>query len=413
MRNINLRRFCCPLRRIVFLLLTCLVLTLSTELAMAQTYTVLHQFTGGPDGAGPAAGLTLDAGGHLFGTTTAGAAGNGTVFELKRAGSGWVFSPLYSFLGGNDGAVPEGGVVFGPNGTLYGTTSAGGGSSHCSGGCGTVFNLRPPPRACSRTLCPWSENLIYAFQGPFVDDGDVPNGNLVFDPSGNIFGVTRGGGAEGAGTVYELSPSGGSWAEAVLYSFLQGQNDGQNPSGVILQETGSLYGTTTIGGAYGGGVVFELNRSGSSWVESLLHSFRPATDGNSPGGVVADGAGDLYGGTLFAGPYNAGTVWQLTQSNGNWTFNVIYANHQGECGVQGALTLDAAGNIYGATCSAVFELTPSGGGWNYTEIYQFTGAGGPNGNLVLDANGNIYGTTYSGGIGNCFMGCGVVFEISR
>src|SRR5271157_5903616 len=111
MRHINLRRIGRPLGRILFLLLICILAILATEFANAQTYTVLHEFTGGTDGAGPLAGLTIDGGGRLYGTTTAGGAGYGTVFELKHAGSGWTFAPLYSFGGGDDGAVPDGGVI--------------------------------------------------------------------------------------------------------------------------------------------------------------------------------------------------------------------------------------------------------------------------------------------------------------
>jgi len=249
-----------------------------------------------------------------------------------------------------------------------------------------------------------------------LDDGRGPIGNLVFDPSGNIFGVTEFGGVHSAGTVYELMPSNGSWTENALYSFLYSQTDGGFPqAGMVLEGTNSLYGTTADGGEYTGGVVFGVTRSGSGWTESLLHSFEPTTDGTLPIGIAADGAGNLYGGTLFGGPDDAGTVWQLSQSNGNWMFNVIYPNSGDTCGVAGPLTLDTAGNIYGATCDRVFELSPSGGGWNYTELHHFTGMDGSsaNGSLILDANGNIYGTTYSGGGGNCPDGCGVVFEISR
>ncbi len=400
--------------RILAVLFAAIVLSVC---ATAQTYTVLHEFTGGSDGGGPLAGLTMDTGGRLYGTTSAGGSGNGTVFQLKHAGSGWVFVPLYSFQGGNDGAVPDGRVVFGPNGTLYGTTLEGGGGTYCVGGCGTVFNVHAPARACSRALCPWAEEVLYAFQGGSTDDGLRPLGDLVFDPSGNLFGVTDGGGANFSGTVYELTPSGGSWSESVLHNFVFGENDGQTPqAGMVLQGTSTLYGTTADGGHYTGGVVFELTRSGSDWVESLIHSFHPTTDGNVPNGISADSAGNLYGGTLFGGPDSLGTVWQLSQSAGNWTFNVISPDPGDNCGVAGPLTLDSAGNIYGATCDEIFELSPSGGGWTHTVLHHFTGGMDgiqANGNMVLDANGNIYGTTYQGGIGNCSMGCGLVYEISR
>lgn len=160
-----------------------LVSVFAIQPASAQTFTVLHEFTDGADGAGPLTGLTIDPGGHLFGTTTAGGTGNGTVFEMKRAGNGWTFATLYTFLGdnGNDGATPEARVGFGPNGTLYGTTAHGGGGKRCGGGCGTVFNLRPPATICNRSSCPWTETILYRFLGNRVNDGFGPLGDLVFD----------------------------------------------------------------------------------------------------------------------------------------------------------------------------------------------------------------------------------------
>src|SRR5215469_6151792 len=115
--------------------------------ARAQTFSVIHNFTGGQDGGNPYAGVTMDGAGNLYGTTIFAGTSYGTVYQLKHRGSGWISNPLYTFSGGSDGAVPWARVVFGPNGTLYGTTYAGG-SGACSGGCGTIFNVRPQANAC-------------------------------------------------------------------------------------------------------------------------------------------------------------------------------------------------------------------------------------------------------------------------
>src|SRR5271157_3274072 len=138
-----------------------------SQSAQAQTYTVIHNFTGGQDGSHPYAGLTIDRGGHLYGTAANGAAGYGTVFKLSHQDSGWVFNPLYSFKGGNDAAYPGARVIIGPDGSLYGTALGGG--TGCGGvGCGAVFNLRPPATACKTALCSWAETVIHRFAG---DDG--------------------------------------------------------------------------------------------------------------------------------------------------------------------------------------------------------------------------------------------------
>ncbi len=242
---------------------------IATQSTQAQTFTVLHTFTGGHDGGNPNAGVTIN-GRNLYGTAYYGGAGYGTVYELKHAGSGWTLNPLYTFTGGSDGAYPRARVIFGPNGTLYGTTVLGG-TGECSiVGCGTVFNLRPSATTCRATLCPWTETVLYAFKGS--PDGNYPElGDLLFDHAGNIYGTTVSGGV--SGTVYELTPSGSGWTESVLYSFLGAPGDGYGPySGVIFDNAGNLYGTTAGGGTGGGGTVFELMYPG--WTESIVNSFR-------------------------------------------------------------------------------------------------------------------------------------------
>jgi len=392
---------------------------INASTAQAQTYQVLYNFTGGQDGAYPEAGLTMDRGGNLYGTAYQGGGTNrGTVFKLARKGSGWVFSPLYSFTGREDGGAPIARVVFGPDGSLYGTTEFGG--RNCGVGCGTVFNLKPPATVCKSALCSWTEIVIYAFSGS--NDGANPGyGDLTFDRAGHIYGTTYFGGNDAQGVVYELAPSNGSWTERETYLFT-GANDGGNPySSVIFDEAGNLYGTAYAGGAHGYGTVFQLTPSGSGWTENTLGAFQSASDGGKPfGGVVFDNAGNLYGATSSGGTGSGGTAYELMPSNGSWTFSVVYG-FTGSAylpGPYGSLAMDARGNLYGTTnkdgthgAGSVFKLTPSSGGWTETDLYDFAnGSEGaiPYGSVLIDANGNLYGTASQGGAN----GYGVVWEIT-
>src|SRR5271166_3676379 len=255
-----------------------IVLVLAVVLAPSaqpQTFIVLHDFTGGQDGRYPLAGLSIDKAGNLYGTAAnGGSAGLGTVFKLSHKGSGWTFSPLYSFLGGDDGAEPYARVVIGPDGSLYGTTNSAANLGCFQGyGCGTVFNLRPPPRACTTALCPWKETVLYSFTGG-SDGGNPWSADLVFDQTGSLYGTTAYGGRMGCysscGVVYKLTPSSGGWMETVLYSFTGG-NDGGNPAGgVIFDQAGNLYGVTTDAGPSRQGTVYELTPSGSGWTENTI-----------------------------------------------------------------------------------------------------------------------------------------------
>ena len=186
----------------------------ATRSAQAQTFTVIHTFTQGADGGNPGDGFTIDRGGTLWGTTQTGGVGqNGTVFKMSKKGTDWIFSPLYKFAVGSDGNDPVGRVIFGPNGTLYGTTQTGGGIGCLSYGCGTVFNLRPSPTAPATPLSPWIETVLHRFSGN--PDGAFPWSAVVFDQKGNLYGTTPYGGSSNQGAVFKLKPQGG-WS---LYSF--------------------------------------------------------------------------------------------------------------------------------------------------------------------------------------------------
>jgi uncharacterized repeat protein (TIGR03803 family) len=365
---------------------------LAAPAAQAQTFTVIHTFTG-LEGAGPSAGLTMDPAGNLYGTTGGGGtARQGTVFKLTAKNSGWIFSSLYSFQGGTDGANPEARVVIGPDGSLYGTTQQGGDPDCLYGqGCGTIFNLRPPLTPCRSILCPWIETVLHRFT---VDDGG-PGGDLIFDSQGNLYGTTSAG-------VYQLTRSNGGWTFSVIY-----QSDAGGRYGVIFDHAGNLYGTTF---ATLMDTVYELTPSPSGWVETVLHTLNNGTDGSFPAGLIFDPAGNLYGGDFDGGPNNGGTVFELSPSSGGWTYTMLRAftgnGSGGPC--CGSLVMDPGGSLFGTTqgngaygYGSLFKLTPSGGGWTYDDLHDFPliGSDGcdPNNGLVLDRSGNLYGTAAASG----------------
>lgn len=432
------------------------------------TETVLYSFTGGIDGAFSNFGVVFDASGAVYGTTEDGGGspncdgGCGIVFKLTPPTSGrgpWTRTVLYSFKGGNDGSAPNGPLIFGPSGALYGTTALGG-SSGCPFGCGTVYKLTPPPGAGA----PWIETVLSRFRGG--SDGQFPFAGLVFDRSGALYGTTNTGGilsacgGSGCGTVFKLTPPvgrGTDWTRTILYSFRGGYVNG--PDGAFPQQpltldrSGALYGTTSSGGPSGVGTVFRLTpqpRGGTPWVETVLHSFgASADDGNYPSGSLAFGAdGALYGTTEFGGTPTCieprfcesfGTVYRLEPSQRGqtqWIETVLYSftGGSGGAGPLAGVVSDRSGTLYGTTnsggissagcnsgCGTVYKLAPPPGGktpWIETTLYSFIGGNdgnGPSGgSLVADVNGNLYGTTSQGGGGICPSGngCGTVFELA-
>jgi len=245
----------------VYLFATLALALVAIQSAQAQTFSVIHNFTGGSDGSNPRAGLTIDAAGNFYGTNNGGS-GFGTVFKLKPSGSSWILTPLYGFPQETDGDLLEDGVIIGPNGGLYGTTFAGGKFYY-----GTVYNLRPPAGFCKIVSCPWAHSLLYNFTDG--SDGGYPDGDLVFDQAGNIYGTTARGGSGGDGTVFELDTLGN---ETVLHSFSGGADGSEPAAGLIKDEVGNLYGTTLFGGRNiqcpplgtgGCGTVFKLDTTGT------------------------------------------------------------------------------------------------------------------------------------------------------
>ncbi len=418
---------------LLFLIFLLLFLTLTAEPVQGQSYQVLYAFNGNPgNGAGPAFpsnGVTMDRLGNIYGATQ----GNGTlgqfgsVYKLSHSGSQWLLTALHIFYDWDTqyGESP-GGITVAQNGSVYGVAAEGGSGS--PPGNGTFFNIRPQPEAPRTAVSPWLTTVLYAFQGQ--PDSSGPNWVLTFDGASNIYGAAGGGGLYGAGTVYELTESNGQWAENILYNFTGGSDGGGPGGGVILDNAGNLYGTTGSGGnptcqgPPGCGVVFELTPSGSGWTETVLYTFQDGDDGAYPsGGLVFDHAGNLYGMTKQGGTAGWGTVYELSPSDGGWSFNVLY-NFPAVSVPSASLITDSAGDLYGVIGfgglygnGTIFELTPSDGGWTYRDLYDFPANGGygtnPNGPLYMDTHGNLYGTTQAGGDYQvCESGCGVVFEIT-
>lgn len=408
-------------RGIASVFLLSLVL-LFAQSALAQSYAVIHSFTGQADGAYPFTGLTIDAGDRMYGTTFGGGNGGyGTVFSLDASGSGWILSTLYSFSDGNDGAGPIAPLVFGPDGALYGSTSAGGGgpclTSNNYRGCGTIFKLLPPPRSPASVVYSWTSSILYRFNGT---DGSYPQGDLTFDASGTMYGTTVNGGTPGWGLVYSLTQSHGNWTENILYQ-ARNNGDGQYPwGGVVFDASGNIYGILAAGGQNGFGAIYKLAHSGSGWQENTLHTFSfQGNDGAYPqSGLIKDASGNLYGATTHL-PGAGGSAFELTPSGGDWNYNFLDSFSGGiNVGPEDKLVMDAAGNLYGTTFAdgqygygSVFQLRRSGGSWSYRSLHDFTGGrdgGNPMSALAFDSSGNIYGTASAGGDHNV----GVVFKIT-
>jgi uncharacterized repeat protein (TIGR03803 family) len=322
---------------------------------------------------------------------------------------------IHRFQGGGDGAWPGGGLIADAVGDLYGTTMLGGGSFGCGKirqkpiGCGTVFELTPTNSG--RT---WTETVLYAFQGG--SDGEEPEGSLVFDSAGNLYGTTSAYGYIGKGTMFQLSPpaqQGGAWSETVIYRF-SGYNDGFFPVGLIIDQQGNLYGEEPgyPEGSYGD--VFELSPppvQGGTWTYNVLYTFKGGADGNEPlGGLIIDRSGNLYGTTATGGAGSRGTVFELKHPIGKakaWAERVLYAftGQTDGGGPVGGVAVDKKRNLFGTTSyggqsgdGTVFELSPTGrGGWTETVLHSFDRNNEgyiPEARVVLDKWGNIFSTTF-------------------
>jgi len=337
--------------------------------------TVIHSFKGGYDGNSPW-GIVMDAQGNIYGNVTEGfGVGPGRVFKLSpKTGGGWGYQVIYIFgTTNNDGLYPEGSPVLDSNGNLYGTTYNGGLiETGCPSGCGIVYELSPTDSGF------WTETIVHDFIGGSTD-GALPTAGMTFDSAGNLFGVTGLGGSAGAGTVFELTPSGSGWTESLVHAFANYPADGAGPvAAVTIDAAGNIYGTTYSGGAFTNsgcfgacGAVYEISPvSGGGWTEKLLHSFNYTTEGAlSRTGVALDSAGHLYGLTFTYPNTLAGAAYKLSgNSAGQWKITVLYvlgsASGDGGNSVTTPI-LDAAGDLYAGTevfgahqGGNVFKLSP-------------------------------------------------------
>ena len=406
------------------------VLCAMTAIALpAQTFTS-HSFYGA-NGTNPVGAMVQVTNGDLYGTTTGGGAKqNGTIFKLTPSGK---LTTVYSFCsqsGCTDGSGPQGALVQATNGYLYGTTEYGGSSTSCYGGCGTVFKISPSGTLttlynfCSQTNC---------------TDGETPFAGLVQATNGSFYGTTYGGGANGLGTVFKITPGG---TLTTLYSFCSQANctDGKSPIAGLVQATnGYLYGTTFFGGANGDfGTLFKISPSGTL---TTLYSFcaeSGCTDGANPYAVLVQATnGDLYGTTEYggAGAYcpneQCGAFFKITLAG---TLTTLYSFcSQSGCadGVtpEGGLVQATDGDLYGTTyaggggagcaggnCGTIFKISPSG---TLTKLHTFcsqlncTDGADPVAGLVQATNGDFYGTTFLAGAYNQLSGgYGTFFHLS-
>jgi uncharacterized repeat protein (TIGR03803 family) len=348
------------------------------------------------------------------------------VYELVNNGGGsYTHETLYDFTCSDDGGNPFGGVVMDSGGNLYGTAQHNG-----AYGAGVVYEL------VNHGDGSYEFEVIHSFSKG-KGGGAFPVGNLVRF-KGSLHGVTYGGGGGncdgGCGAVYRLSKSGGKWVETVLHVF-KDRADGHWPNaGVVVDSAGNIYGTTSLGGSLGYGIVFKLSSQGGSveipsdessgsYKETILHSFDGAGDGcYLTSGLIVDSVGNLYGTALMCGDYGDGTVYQLKHSGSKYQFRVILSfngtNGEYPYNETSNLALDSAGNVYGTAQEGgahsegtVFKL--AAGSFLYTDLHDFNNDGkdgySPSGGVSLDSLGELYGTTTLGGS----YGYGTVWQIAN
>ncbi len=351
------------------------VFALERTAGAGYRHRVLHSFAGGSkDGMNPSDLIMWD--GNLYGTTGSGGSGScdggcGTVFQLKPSGKAFVETILYDFQGGPaDAASPHRLIVDRLDGTIYGTALSGG---PC--GCGAIFRLK---RANGR----YAETILYDFQGA-PTDGNGPS-SLVLGAHGVLTGTTYLGGPNwcqlsssggDCGVVFQLTPAVSRYVESILYNFRGAWDgavsaDGASPNRIIAGANGTFYGTTSVGGAGNAGTFFELQRSGTGYAESVVHSFGGTGDGKYPSGSLTFDGRNLYGTTGSGG------------------------SHGSECDYGG--------------CGTIFELAPSGSKFDESVAYSFGGSrpGIEPVGVVVGPDGKLFGgtsqTSYNEGDGTLF-----------
>jgi uncharacterized repeat protein (TIGR03803 family) len=325
------------------------------------------------------------------------------------------YKVIYNFTGGQDGADPVG-LTIDNAGNVYGAANYGGLlGGKCESGCGTVLKLKQVNSA-------WLLTPLYAFQGG--SDGLFPLAAVALDQNSSLYGTTTRGGLAGTGTVFNLKPPSiacrtalCSWNETLLYQFTDGSDGGFPDSVLVFDQNGNIFSTAPFGGGpQNAGVVYELSPSGGEWTESVLYAFAGRNDGFEPRGVIRDQAGSLYGVNYSGGANGDGLAYQLVPTGNGWTRNILHKFQFSDGGLpMGGLISDKSGNLYGTTTSygpgrngTVFMLSPSGGTWTLTVLHSFSGRANPSASLTVDAAGNLYGTSQSDGS----LGCGTVFKLT-
>ena len=356
--------------------------------ATEGTYTILHKFQNGADGANPGAKVVLDDAGNIYGTTDFGNIhGYGTVFKVAPDGT---YTRLYSFTGGADGSQPDGAVTLMANGSMIGTTTSGG-----ANGNGTLFKLSAKGKL----------KVLHDFTS---DDGSEARGNLYRDKLGNFYGTALFGGANFDGTVFKYGFDG---TFTILHTF--NATDGEFPEhGVVADAAGNLFGVTAFGGANDQGTVFKIDTAGNF---STLYNFTGGADGGFLyGGLAVDGDGNLYGSTAGGGANNSGTIFKLAQDG---TLTTLYTFTGGTDGSspEGDMLLMGknlystanAGGDPNCSCGVVYELTGKG---KLKVLHSFTGADGSGYSAGLTpVNGTFYGTVQYGATNQN----GAVFSLTK
>jgi uncharacterized repeat protein (TIGR03803 family) len=331
-------------------------------------------------------------------------------FVLASGAQAQTLKVLHDFgVAAGDGNLPSGPLLKDSAGNLYGMTSTGG--AHNSG---TVYRLSPVNTGG------FKETILYSFKGGLTD-GALPQGPLVRDSAGHLYGVTEAGGINatvctsptpGCGVIFKLTPTPtGQWTEAVLHRF-SGTDGGNSFAGLVPDSKSNFYGATSVGGSTGLGTVYKLNHTPTGWKETVLHSFTGGTDGTAPfmfeTALTLDGLGNIYGSTYQGGgAASAGIVFELIQqTSGAWTEKILYTFQGGADGSESlcGVILDKSGNVYGTTLKGgtqigsgtVFKLTAANG-YAKTILHDFNVFTDPAKEaphtLLFDANGNLFGTT--------------------
>jgi uncharacterized repeat protein (TIGR03803 family) len=336
-----------------------------TPAKKGYTESIIWNFDGS-DGLDPTGPLYVDGSGDVFGTTSAGALGGGSIFELAPVPSGYLETVLHLFSSPPDGSAPFGGLVADSAGNLYGTTSAGGAHGH-----GTVFKL-------ALKNGKYTLETIWAFAGG-TKDGAAPYGSVIIDSKGVVYGTTSAGGAHSDGAVFSLTPSQNQYNELILASF-QGGGDGANPmSGLVEDASGTFYGVTANGGGApactnGCGTFYSVAiLQGQNYLERKLYTFQGGSLSANPASQILIDASGVVRGTASGGSAGKGTAYALTASGNAYDETVLYDFGKGSA-KEGAI---------------------------------------PRAGLLAGPNGVYYGTASAGGNANCASlgGCGTVFAL--